>query len=233
LARLDQRARLAALAAAGLMTAGTATAAAAAVTSGPTAATTMRVPASAMADALGVKTAHSNRERAESELTAKTRPVVKARAAGLSRAAVRARQRAHAEHVAHEAGAASDRAAARAQSAAGSRPAAPAAAAQVQVAQSPEQIAQALLASHGWSSDQWTYLYDLWQRESAWNPSATNPGSGAYGIPQALPASLMASAGPDWQTNPATQIKWGLDYIAQRYGSPAAAWAHEQANGWY
>jgi hypothetical protein len=210
LARLDKRARLAALAAAGLMTAGTATAAAAAVRSGPTAAPTMRVPASAMADALGVKTAHHHHKRMESKLTVQTRPVVKARAAGLSRAAVQARQRAHAEHVAHEA-----------------------VAAQVQVARSPQQIAQTLLASHGWSSDQWTYLYDLWQRESSWDPSATNPSSGAYGIPQALPASLMASAGPDWQTNPATQIKWGLDYIAQRYGSPAAAWAHEQANGWY
>ena len=56
---------------------------------------------------------------------------------------------------------------------------------------------------------------------------------GAYGIPQALPGSRMASAGPDWQTNAATQIRWGLQYIKSTYGSPCAAWDHEQATGWY
>ena len=63
--------------------------------------------------------------------------------------------------------------------------------------------------------------------------SATNPSSGAYGIPQSLPASKMASAGADWQTNPATQIAWGLGYIQGRYGSPCGAWAHSQAHNWY
>ena len=63
--------------------------------------------------------------------------------------------------------------------------------------------------------------------------TAANPGSGAFGIPQALPGSRMASAGPDWQTNPATQITWGLGYIRDTYGSPCAAWSHEQAAGWY
>ncbi|EST24028.1 transglycosylase SLT domain-containing protein [Streptomyces roseochromogenus] len=69
--------------------------------------------------------------------------------------------------------------------------------------------------------------------ESGWNPTATNSSSGAYGLVQALPASKMASAGADWKTNPATQIKWGLDYMNSRYGSPVKAWSFWQANGWY
>ncbi|MEU6197995.1 transglycosylase SLT domain-containing protein [Streptomyces sp. NPDC047061] len=69
--------------------------------------------------------------------------------------------------------------------------------------------------------------------ESGWNISATNSSSGAYGLVQALPGSKMASAGSDWKTNPATQIKWGLDYMNSRYGSPTAAWSFWQANGWY
>jgi hypothetical protein len=80
---------------------------------------------------------------------------------------------------------------------------------------------------------QFSCLDPLWDHESGWSVTAANPGSGAYGIPQALPGSRMASAGPDWQTNAATQIKWGLEYIKGSYGSPCAAWAHEQATGWY
>ncbi|MGQ4513702.1 phage tail tape measure protein [Streptomyces sp. DW26H14] len=91
---------------------------------------------------------------------------------------------------------------------------------------------QMMLAS-GWSAAQWPALKALWTRESGWNARAKNPSSGAYGIPQSLPASKMASAGKDWLTNPATQIKWGLGYILSRYGSPAAAWAHETKVGWY
>lgn len=83
------------------------------------------------------------------------------------------------------------------------------------------------------TGQQWSDWVSLWNQESGWNYTATNQTSGAYGIPQALPASKMASAGADWRTNPATQIKWGIEYIAQRYGSPANAWAHEQANNWY
>ena len=98
---------------------------------------------------------------------------------------------------------------------------------------SPQQIAAAMLGSFGWSSGQFGCLQSLWNAESGWNPSATNPTSGAYGIPQALPGSKMASAGADWQTNPATQIKWGLGYIKQVYGSPCAAWSHEQSTGSY
>ncbi|MEQ8144107.1 transglycosylase SLT domain-containing protein [Streptomyces sp. NPDC005908] len=69
--------------------------------------------------------------------------------------------------------------------------------------------------------------------ESGWNPQATNASSGAYGLVQALPASKMSSAGSDWKTNPATQIKWGLDYMKDRYGSACDAWSFWQANNWY
>jgi hypothetical protein len=97
---------------------------------------------------------------------------------------------------------------------------------------SPQQIAEAMLGSFGWSSSQFACLDPLWARESGWSVTAENP-SGAYGIPQALPGSKMASAGSDWQTSAATQIEWGLGYIKGIYGSPCAAWDHEQATGWY
>jgi phage protein D len=71
------------------------------------------------------------------------------------------------------------------------------------------------------------------QRESTWKVTATNPSSGAYGLVQALPGSKMASAGADWRTNPATQLKWGLNYMNSRYGSPCGAWAFWQAHHWY
>ena len=69
--------------------------------------------------------------------------------------------------------------------------------------------------------------------ESHWNHLARNHGSGAYGIPQALPGVKMRIAGRDWRSNAATQITWGLDYIGRRYGSPCAAWGHSEAAGWY
>jgi hypothetical protein len=75
-------------------------------------------------------------------------------------------------------------------------------------------------------------LKDIWNRESGWRYDAENA-SGAYGIPQALPGSKMSSAGSDWQTDPATQIKWGLGYIKAIYGDPCKAWAFEEANGYY
>ena len=98
---------------------------------------------------------------------------------------------------------------------------------------SPQQIAQQMLSQFGWSSGQFSCLQPLWQQESGWNIYASNPSTGAYGIPQALPGSKMASAGPDWESNAATQIRWGLTYIQGLYGSPCGAWAHEQADGWY
>jgi hypothetical protein len=98
---------------------------------------------------------------------------------------------------------------------------------------SPQQIAEQMLSQFGWSSGQFSCLQPLWALESGWNVYASNPGSGAYGIPQALPGSKMASAGPNWQSDAATQIRWGLTYIQGIYGSPCAAWSHEEADGWY
>lgn len=98
---------------------------------------------------------------------------------------------------------------------------------------SPRHIARQLLGQFGWSASQFSCLEPLWYHESGWNPSAENPSSGAYGIPQALPGAQMTSAGSDWKTNPATQIRWGLTYIHDRYGSPCGAWAHEQSVNWY
>ncbi len=98
---------------------------------------------------------------------------------------------------------------------------------------SPQSIATAMLGSFGWSSSQMSCLQPLWAGESGWSVTASNPSTGAYGIPQAMPGSKMASAGPDWQTNAATQIRWGLGYIKSTYGSPCAAWSHEQSAGWY
>ncbi len=95
------------------------------------------------------------------------------------------------------------------------------------------EIAQSMLASFGWGPEQFAYLDYLWQKESGWNQHAANRSSGAYGIPQALPGGKMASAGADWATNPATQIRWGLGYIKGRYGSPQAAYAHSKSTGWY
>lgn len=86
---------------------------------------------------------------------------------------------------------------------------------------------------YGWASSQDTYLVELWNRESNWRWNADNASSGAYGIPQALPASKLAANGPDWQTDGQTQVAWGLDYIHSRYGTPQAAWSHEQSYGWY
>ncbi|MFF7839898.1 transglycosylase SLT domain-containing protein [Streptomyces ossamyceticus] len=83
------------------------------------------------------------------------------------------------------------------------------------------------------ASDQWTCFSNIVNHESTWNYKAVNPSSGAYGLFQALPGSKMSSAGSDWQTNPATQIKWGLNYMESRYGSPCGAWSFWQANHWY
>ena len=80
---------------------------------------------------------------------------------------------------------------------------------------------------------QFRYLNRLWERESGWNVYAANPYSGAYGIPQAVPGSKMASAGSHWRTSARTQIRWGLRYIRSRYGTPRRAWAHSCATGWY
>ncbi len=96
-----------------------------------------------------------------------------------------------------------------------------------------QEIAHEMVIARGWSEGQFTCLVKLWNRESGWNSRAENRSSGAYGIPQSLPGNKMASAGADWRTNPATQIRWGLDYIAQRHTDPCGAWGHSQKRGWY
>ncbi|HWS39348.1 MAG TPA: lytic transglycosylase domain-containing protein, partial [Actinoplanes sp.] len=95
------------------------------------------------------------------------------------------------------------------------------------------EIGCALMIEAGFKIDQFPCLNKLWNKESGWNYKATNPSSGAFGIPQSLPGSKMASAGSDWKTNPATQIKWGLGYIEGRYNTPCGAWSHSQSVGWY
>lgn len=98
---------------------------------------------------------------------------------------------------------------------------------------SPKTIARSLVASKGWGAQQFRCLEKLWDKESDWIATADNPTSSAYGIPQALPGHKMASEGPRWRTDPATQIRWGLKYIDGRYGTPCEAWAHSRANNWY
>jgi len=94
-------------------------------------------------------------------------------------------------------------------------------------------IAYAMVQARGWGEGEYNCLVSLWQKESGWNTFASNPSSGAYGIPQSLPGSKMATAGADWATNPATQITWGLGYISARYASPCGAWGASQIKGWY
>ena len=94
-------------------------------------------------------------------------------------------------------------------------------------------IGCAMTLDAGFGLAQFPCLDKLWKKESGWNYKATNRSSGAYGIPQSLPGSKMASAGSDWKTNPATQIEWGLGYIKGRYGTPCGAWSHSQNVGWY
>lgn len=94
-------------------------------------------------------------------------------------------------------------------------------------------FAKKLGAQLGWGQDQYSCLVILWERESNWRYNASNSGSGAYGIPQALPGRKMASEGSDWLTNAETQIKWGVKYIAGRYKNPCNALHHSDVNGWY
>jgi hypothetical protein len=97
----------------------------------------------------------------------------------------------------------------------------------------PRTIAKVLLARYGYDQSQFSCLDAIYTNESGWNVHAANPTSSAYGIPQALPGSKMATAGPNWENDPVTQIKWGLGYIKGRYGSPCGAWGFKQSHGWY
>lgn len=94
-------------------------------------------------------------------------------------------------------------------------------------------IAYGKMSAFGWGREQYSCLVKLWDRESNWRVNAYNSSSGAYGIPQALPGNKMATAGPDWLTNPETQINWGINYINSRYGSPCSALSHSDRLHWY
>lgn len=98
---------------------------------------------------------------------------------------------------------------------------------------SAQAIAKDMVAARGWDDQQFSCLVQLWNHESGWRVNAKNPSSGAYGIPQALPGSKMATVADDWQTNPVTQITWGLNYIASRYTTPCGAWSHFLQKNWY
>jgi len=98
----------------------------------------------------------------------------------------------------------------------------------------PKEIARQILKNkYGYGSGQFDCFNNIIMRESKWDINATNPSSGAYGIPQALPGSKMATIASDWRTNPATQIIWGIEYMKDRYGSPCSAWGFKSSHGWY
>jgi colicin import membrane protein len=112
-------------------------------------------------------------------------------------------------------------------------PAAPAAPVAVDDPSGAQAYAASILPSYGWGQGEMSALITLWNKESDWRTTATNASSGAYGIGQSLPAEKMASEGADWQTSYQTQIRWGLNYIKERYGSPSAAWSFHLAHNWY
>lgn len=120
-----------------------------------------------------------------------------------------------------------------AQAAAPVAPAAPAAPVAVDDPSAAQAYAASLLPSYGWGQGEMSALITLWNKESDWRTTATNASSGAYGIGQSLPGDKMATEGADWQTNYQTQIRWGLNYIKERYGSPSAAWSFHLAHNWY
>ena len=111
------------------------------------------------------------------------------------------------------------------------------ASASVELARTPDgarEVAKVLMEDKfGWGDKQYACLDDLWIKESNWNYRASNKRTGAHGIPQALPATKMDSAGTDWRTNPVTQISWGLRYIEVRYDTPCKAWAKFKRSNWY
>ena len=97
----------------------------------------------------------------------------------------------------------------------------------------PKTLTRALMPQYGLDPGQFDCVDNIWSQESGWNVHADNPSSSAYGIPQALPGSKMASAGPNWADSAETQIRWGLGYISGRYGSACSAWSFKQSHGWY
>lgn len=183
--------------------------------------------ASAIAQA--ARSAHEN--ATDGARIAQERAGVNSQKAALSaqaqaEAAARARAKAAADAAAAQAAKAKAAAVAKARAAAAQKVARDKArASAVAAAQAdPRSTARAMLSDYGWGESQWRCLNLLWEGESAWKHTAENSSSGAYGIPQSLPASKMAKFGADYRTNPVTQIRWGLWYIEASYGSPCGAW---------
>ncbi|TDE09093.1 lytic transglycosylase domain-containing protein [Jiangella asiatica] len=161
-----------------------------------------------LADAAEAQVAAEEAARAKAEAEAKAKAEAEARARAEAEAAARAE--AERQAAAEEAARSLERA-----------------------IDDPKSAARTLMADYGWGDDQFSCLDSLWIRESNWRHTAENPSSGAYGIPQSLPASKMSRFGDDYRSNPVTQIEWGLWYIEDRYGTPCEAWAHSEATGWY
>jgi hypothetical protein len=177
--------------------------------------------------------AEANRRAAQIEAARKAAAAARAEAERARRAelaASRAKQRAEAEAKARAEAEAEQK---RAEEEATSKPYDAPVPASCSEYSGNREIGCALLLEAGFDIDQMPCLDKLWDKESGWNHEAYNESSGAYGIPQALPGSKMGSIADDWRTNPATQIKWGLGYIEDRYGTPCEAWAHSQETGWY
>lgn len=170
----------------------------------------------AAAEAAAAQAAAEAAAKAEAEARAKAEAEARAKAEAEARAKAEAEAAAKAEAARQARAEAASRALARTRTPSGAK-----------------ELARALIGEYGWGDSQFSCLEKLWTRESEWNYKARNPSSGAYGIPQSLPGSKMASAGSDWRDNPETQIKWGLGYIDDRYGTPCAAWNHSEARGWY
>jgi hypothetical protein len=179
--------------------------------------------ASAVAEKARLAAVAKAEQARKAAVAARAAKIAKARQAAAAAQAARAAQAAQAAQQAEQRRAANARAA-RAQQRASIA---------AQISSDPRGTARVMLGNFGWSSGQFGCLDSLWTKESGWNAHASNGSSGAYGIPQSLPGSKMASAGSDWQSNPATQIKWGLQYIKDVYGSPCSAWSHSQAVNWY
>ncbi|MFJ4792722.1 aggregation-promoting factor C-terminal-like domain-containing protein [Kitasatospora purpeofusca] len=191
-------------------------AAVAATTGGISADAQAAAQAQAEADAKAQADAQAAAAQAEADAAAATAAAAQAQADAQADAQAQAAAKAQADAKAK-----SDAAASRSQerSALNSKPS---------FSGSPREIAAQIVPA-----GQLQCFNNIVSRESSWNVTATNASSGAYGLVQALPGSKMASAGSDWRTNPATQIKWGLDYMNSRYGSPCGAWSFWQSHHWY
>jgi Transglycosylase SLT domain len=183
-------------------------------------------PADRLAAERAAATARANREAARAKLAAEKQAAKRAKSLGKQTKAIAAQHAKIKAELAAAAKKAAEEKAARARALAnrGYEPG----------ITDPREIARQILKNKfDYGSSQFDCFNNIIMRESKWDINATNPSSGAYGIPQALPGSKMSSEGSDWRTNPATQIIWGIKYMKDRYGSPCGAWSFKSSHGWY